>query len=197
MDFLFVANDGSTGSQTELGGNVKSVYPDHPGERPTKVAHKRWALKWRASLSQTGYAAPLRREEPFEVKKLQDRPLITDPGLSATPPIASASIASENARIAYNNSLNKIEREARMDEIKNRLASKLQQAMELKAPLRLKRLQEKWAIKDASGVVIPNSYDGIEMFLAEYDDAHDGDVSEYDEKRYVSAFEKLILDLVV
>ena len=131
MDFLFVAHDGVTGS-TDLGSDVKKEsFPDHPGERPSKVAHKRWADKWRASLSQIGYAAPLRGEEPFEVKKLQDRPAITDPGLALNPAAPSASIASENARIAYDNSLKKIEREARMDEIKNRLASKLSQAMKL------------------------------------------------------------------
>ena len=125
MDFLFVAQDGVTGS-TDLGSDVKKEsFPDHPGERPSKVAHKRWADKWRASLSQIGYAAPLRGDTPFEVKKLQDRPPITDPGLALNPAAPSASIASENARIAYDNSLKKIEREARMDEIKNRLASKL------------------------------------------------------------------------
>jgi hypothetical protein len=173
MDFLFVANEQSAGSQTELGNDVKKEnFPDHPGERPSKVAHKRWATKWRASLSQIGYAAPLRGEEPYEVKKLQDRPAIADPGLTLTPPTPSASIAAENARITFDNSLKKIERDSRMDEIKNRLASKLSQAMELKCPLRLKRLQDAHANTDLSGVVIPQSFDGVAMFLAEETDAN-------------------------
>ena len=192
MDFLFVAHDGATGPASDLGSDVKKEsFPDHPGERPSKVAHKRWALKWRASLSQIGYAAPLRGEEPFEVKKLQDRPPITDPGLAATPAAPSASIAAENARIAYDNTLKKIERDARMDEIRNRLASKLSQAMELKCPLRLKRLQVAHSLKDGHGTVIANSFDGVAMFLAEETEANDGDVSEYDEKRYEAAYEKL------
>ena len=100
MDFLFVANDGSPGN-TDLGGDVKKdQFPDHPGERPTKVAHKRWALKWRASLSQIGYAAPLRGEDPLEVKKIADRVLITDPGLALAPPQPSAAIAAKNAELA-------------------------------------------------------------------------------------------------
>jgi hypothetical protein len=170
MDFLFVANDQSAGSQTELGNDVKKEnFPDHPGERPSKVAHKRWATKWRASLSQIGYAAPLRGEEPYEVKKLQDRPAIADPGLALAPPTPSASIAAENARITFDNSLKKIERDSRMDEIKNRLASKLSQAMELKCPLRLKRLQDAHANTDSSGVVqqVGNS-DVLGMSLGDF-----------------------------
>lgn len=192
MDFLFVANDGSTDQSSDLvgNGNIKT-FPEHPGERPSKVAHKRWATKWRASLSQMGYAAPLRGEEPYEVKKLQDRPRIPDPGLALAPPTPSASIASENAKIDHQNALNKLEREARMDEIKNRLASKLSQAMELKCPLRWKRLKDKHAIKDAYGAVISNSFDGIAMFLDEEREANDGDVSEYDAKCYENAYEKL------
>ena len=192
MDFLFVANNESSVVQTDIGGSdKKDNFPDHPGERPTKVAHKRWALKWRASLSQIGYAAPLRGEEPFEVKKLKDRDLITDPGLTATPPTPSAAIASENARITHLNEQNKLERESRMDEIKNRLASKLCMAMERSCPLRLKRLQTKHATKDARGVVIENSYDGVAMFLEEEKDANDGAVGEYDTQRYEAAYEKL------
>ena len=133
----------------------------------------------------------MRGDTPFEVKKLQDRPPITDPGLAVNPPAPSASIASENARIAYDNSLKKIEREARMDEIKNRLASKLSQAMKMKCPLRLERLQDAHAIKDAYGAIIAKSFDGVAMFLAEETEANDGDVSEYDTKRYESAYEKL------
>ena len=122
MDFIFSASDGGSG-QTVLGSDVKSdTLPDHPGERPTKVAHKKWATAWRAKLGQVGYSAVLRGDTPHDIKKLADRPLIPDPGGSASP---NASIAAENAKIAHQNTLNKIERESKMDEIKNRLASKM------------------------------------------------------------------------
>ena len=71
--------------------------PDHPGERPTKVAHKKWATLWRAKLSQIGYSAVLRGDVPHDVKKLMDRSLIADPSGS------NASIAAENARITHQN----------------------------------------------------------------------------------------------
>ena len=54
-----------------------------------------------------------------------------------------------------------------MDKIRNRLARKLSQAMELKCPLRLKRLQVAHALKDGHGTAIANSFDGVAMFLAE------------------------------
>ena len=188
MDFIFSANDGGSG-QTVLGSNVKSDnLPDHPGERPTKVAHKKWVTSWRAQLGQIGYSAVLRGDTPHDVKKLMDRSLIPDPGGTASP---NASIAAENARITHQNELNKIERESKMDEIKNRLASKMEQAMTVTCPLRLKRLQVAHAIKVSRGTVIPLSFDGVAMFLAEENEAKNGEVSDYDEKRYHHTHEKL------
>ena len=63
--------------------------------------------------------------------------------------------------------------------------------MMVKSPLRLKRLQDAHAMKDSHGVVIPLSFDGIAMFLAEETEAKNGEVSDYDEKRFHHAHEKL------
>ena len=186
MDFLFAANDMNSGAQTALGESVKAdSFPDHPGERPSKAAHIKWVKKWRASLSTQGYAAPLRGDTPYEIKKLQDRSRIPDPDGK------NASIAAENARIDHQNLQNEIERSARLDEIKNRLASKLATSMENTAPLRLAALQKKFQSQDEHGELIDKSYDGVSMFLEEEVAAHDGEVSEYDAKRYGVAYEKL------
>ena len=60
-----------------------------------------------------GYAAPLRGDTPYEIKKLMDRKRIPDPDGK------NASIAAENARIDHQNLQNETERSARLDEIKN------------------------------------------------------------------------------
>ena len=186
MDFLFAASDMNPGAQTALGDGVKAdSFPDHPGERPSKAAHIKWVKKWRASLSAQGYAAPLRGDTPYEIKKLMDRKRIPDPDGK------NASIAAENARIDHQNLQNEIERSARLDEIKNRLASKLATAMENTAPLRLAALQKQYQAKDEHDDLIDKSYDGVAMFLSEEVAAHDGEVSEYDAKRYGVAYEKL------
>ena len=157
MDFLFAASDLNPGAQTALGDGVKAdSFPDHPGERPSKAAHMKWVKKWRASLSAQGYAAPLRGDTPYEIKKLMDRKRIPDPDGK------NASIAAENARIDHQNLQNEIERSARLDEIKNRLASNLASlatSMENTAPLWLLALQKKFQAKDESGDLINKSYD--------------------------------------
>ena len=174
MDFLFAASDMNPGAQTALGDGVKAdSFPDHPGERPSKAAHMKWVKKWRASLSEQGYAAPLRGDTPYEIKKLMDRKRIPDPDGK------NASIAAENARIDHQNLQNEIERSSRLDEIKNRLASKLATSMENTAPLRLAALQKKYQAKDEHDDLIDKSYDGVAMFLSEEVAAHDGEVSEY------------------
>ena len=74
----------------------------------------------------------------------------------------NASIAAENARIDHQNLQNEIERSARLDEIKNRLASNLASlatSMENTAPLWLLALQKKFQAKDESGDLINKSYD--------------------------------------
>ena len=190
MDFAFAASDsGHGGADGTEGVKSDGTFPTHPGEKPSKVAHVKWIKKFKNDLIGIGYAAPLRGELPFEIKKLADRDLIPAPADPAAP--GAASITIQNATIAHQNKLNKTEREARMDEMQNRLAARLATAMEIKAPLRLGRLKTKHQRKTTSGDLIPDSYDGIAMFREEERDANDGEVGEYDEKRYELAYEKL------
>ena len=59
-------------------GNVlsKTTRPDYPAETPTFSQKKKWREAWRDSLQTAGLAAVLRGEVPFELLKLQPRPLI-------------------------------------------------------------------------------------------------------------------------
>ena len=61
-------------------GNVlsKTTRPDYPAETPTFSQKKKWREAWRDSLQTAGLAAVLRGEVPFELLKLQPRPLIPE-----------------------------------------------------------------------------------------------------------------------
>jgi hypothetical protein len=48
----------------------KAAYPDFPGEKPSKVELVSWLDKWDDGLNSLGYAAPLRGDVPYDVKKL-------------------------------------------------------------------------------------------------------------------------------
>ena len=138
MDSILAASESFTASG--VSDNVKDGKPDfpkHPGEQPSKVAHKKWAASWRASLTTLGYGSLLRGDVPIDIKKLQDRPLIPEP----TP--VNPAIVSKNSDIAYANAQNKIQRDALLIEYQTRAAAKLMPAMETTAPLRLKRLMKK------------------------------------------------------
>ena len=180
------ANDITSTGNAGFGSDVKSEsLPVHPGEKPAKAAHKKWAKKWRADLSARRFGPLLRGEMPFEIKKLTDRAEIVHPD----PAHPTPSIVAENAKIKHQNDLNKVERDARLDELKNMVASLLQSAMQETAPLRLAELQKKYQIKDSGGAAIDHSYDGVAMFLEDEAKANDGDVSEWDEARYVKSYE--------
>ena len=189
FEFAFAANDTASAVIRLLGGQDGKTesLPVHPGEKPTKAAHKKWAKKWRADLSARRFGPLLRGEMPFEIKKLADRAEI----VHADPSSPTPAIVAENAKIQHQNELNKIERESRLEELKNMVASLLQTAMQDKAPLRLAELQKKHQMKDAAGAAIEHSYDGVAMFLDEEKKANDGDVSEWDENRYIRAYETL------
>ena len=186
MDAIYA----STNSLSDIGNsdNVKDGKPDlptHPGEKPSKVAHKKWAALWRAAFTTLGYGSFLRGELPAEIQLLADRTLLPE---GDTP---NPAIVAKNGDITYANAQNKIKRDALLIEYKNRAYAKLMPALESKAPLRLKRLKEKHQLKDSSSTPIPNSYDGIAMFLEEEADAESGTVSEYDESRFTLAYDKL------
>ena len=76
--------------------------------------------------------------------------------------------------------MNKVERDARLDELKNMVASFLQSAMQDTAPLRLAELQKSTRSRTrAVERCIDRSYDSVAMFLEDEAKANDGDVSEY------------------
>ena len=69
-------------------------------------------------------------EDPFELKKLAPRPLLTVPADAA----AAASVEAKNADITHSNDTNKKEYDARLREIKNRVAQKLKRALRPAGP---------------------------------------------------------------
>ena len=135
MDALYA----STNSQSDIGysdhvKDSKTDLPLHPGEKPSKVAHKKWAALWRASLTTLGYGSFLRGDLPAEIQLLADRPLLPEGG---TP---NPAIVAKNGDITYANAQNKIKRDALLIEYKNRAYAKLMPSLESKAPHRLQRL---------------------------------------------------------
>ena len=92
----------------------KPEFPAHPGEKPSKVSHKKWTATWRASLTTLGYGAFLRGDVPVEIKKLADRPRLPEPAE------VNASIVAKNADIDFLNAQNKIQRDATIIELKNK-----------------------------------------------------------------------------
>ena len=117
--------------ESALGSHGKSSFPDFPGEKPSKLALERWCDTWYEDLSAIGYSAVLRGEDPFELKKLAPRPLLTVPANAA----AAASVEAKNADITHSNDTNKKEYDARLREIKNRVAQKLKRALRPNAGL--------------------------------------------------------------
>ena len=72
MESIF-ASTHNTLTDNGLSEGVKDGKPDtpvHPGEKPSKVAHKKWAATWRASLTTLGYGSFLRGDVPVDIKKL-------------------------------------------------------------------------------------------------------------------------------
>ena len=175
FEFAFAANDSASGNPVGGQDGKTESLPVHPGEKPTKAAHKQWAKKWRADLSARRFGPLLRGEVPFEIKKLADRAEI----VHADPSNPTPAIVAENAKISHANALNKIKRDSTLNELQNMLAAKVQTSMENTAPLRLAELQKKHQHKKTDGTSIEYSYDGVAMFLEEERLALSGDVSEY------------------
>ena len=67
----FVADEPAASDLSE-----KTAWPAYPGENPSKADKIRWLTRWESDARAAGYSAPLRREDPFEIAKLADRPLI-------------------------------------------------------------------------------------------------------------------------
>ena len=153
-DFIFALDTDARASVDGKDGKADS-FPNHPGETPTRALHKRWAERWRADLSSTaGFSSLMRGDLPIEIKKLADRDLIPEPSGG------NVTIAMSNENIKHQNMLNKIKRDARLDEIKNRMAARIITAMRPKAPLRLKKLMDKHQKTDSAGNKIDNSTTG-------------------------------------
>ena len=86
-----------------------------------------WINKWTDGLNGAGYSAFLRKGEPYELTKLNPRPLLTIPGDADGG--RKAALEAKNAEIEHTNSINKAEKEARVLEVECRIASKLSAAM--------------------------------------------------------------------
>ena len=130
-------------------------------ENPPKNVLVKWIDKWNDALDSAGYSALKRGELPYELTKLVPRaPLpVGDP--------ANPAIVSQNAAIAHDNEIKKAEKEARLLEYRNRLASKIKAAMRDKAPLRLNKLLAAHPAKKEDGVTIiadAYAYDGVAMW---------------------------------
>lgn len=111
-------------------------------------------------MNVTGFGAFARGELPYEVAKLIPRELLAVP----TDPALAVGVTEKNAKTIHDNKLLKIERESRLVEMRNRLASRIAKSMGTTAALRLLALQTKHAYKKADGSVIIHSFNGEAMF---------------------------------
>ena len=160
----------------------KTTRPDYPAETPTFSQKKKWREAWRDSLQTAGLAAVLRGEVPFELLKLQPRPLIPETDQS------SDNIKVANADIANKNRINREELEGRIREIKTRLGAAICASLRPHAPLKLEKLKKDYPLLNASGTAIPDAYDGVEMFKKlDSDDT----VSEYESDLHQKYYERL------
>ena len=73
-------------------------------------------------------------------------------------------VTEKNAKTTHDNKLLKIEKESRLIDMRNRLASRIAKSMGTTAALRLLALQTKHAYKKADGSVIIHSFNGEAMF---------------------------------
>ena len=114
-------------------------FPEFPAEHPTKAQLDPWIDSWTEDLNTSGFGAFTRGEVPFEVSRLKVvRPLLVVPADAS----AAAVIDAKNADIKAQNDSMKEEFDAKLVELKNRLAGKLSRAMRANAKVRLKALQK-------------------------------------------------------
>ena len=182
LNEIFAVTDGTT-------EDGKKDLPAFPGEKPAKSQLLDWCDLWEDSLKSNGFSAQLRGNEPFEIKKLQERPRMTVPADADAG--RKAAIDSKNADIDHTNAINLEEKEARLLEIQSRLVGKLSKAMRNTAPIKLDKLLSEHKYVDTMGTPVPDAYNGVNMFLAICKEAKDGDVSSYSAKWYEDAYDKL------
>ena len=180
---LILATDESTNLS---GNNGKASWPEFPEENPTKIAAKKWIEAWRDDITTIGYSPLLRGEDHYELTKYAVRPTLAVP---ADEP-GKSTIEAKNAEIVHTNNVNTEEKNHRLREMKNRLASRLRRSLRPRAGLRLDKLLKAHAAKDSSGNDIPDCFDGIAMFK-DLETLVDEDSSDYDVKRYEYAKRKM------
>ena len=184
MDSIFVLDDND--NKFSAGNGGKASFPEYQSEAPTKSVQIAWCDIWSEDLIGIGCSALLRGSLPIEIKKLADRALLPVPADAAL----ALTVSSENARISHQNKINAMEREEKVREIENRVASKLRRALRPKAPLLLKGLLTKFGHVDMAGATIDDSFNGIAMFLAIVNDSKKV-VDDVDQLTYQKAMEKL------
>ena len=140
----------------------KTSFPEFPAENPSKYQLKEWLDTYKDDLINIGYGPVLRGESPRECAKLVDRAKLTLP----TDPSAAVIAAAENAKIDAFNTANQIERDSIEREYRSRLGAKLAKSLKSKARLRLDGLKTSHPLKKPDGTIVPNAYDGKEMWDA-------------------------------
>ena len=163
-----------------------AVFAVFPGEFPTRSALEAWIKSWIADMNTAGFGCFTRGELPHDVAKLVPKTLLPVPTDVALQP----AIAVKNVDIEHYNKITKIERDAKVLELKNRLASRLAKSMETTAQLRLLALQKKHSVKKADGSVIPYSFDGEGMWL-DVVKLLDETETDKDVKKYIKQMESL------
>ena len=159
----------------------------YPREKPGKDELKKWLATWKDDLGMAGYGPLTRGETPYELAKL--RPIGLETAAAGDSDATKAAIDAENRRTQRENAKNKLEYDARMREIQNRLASKLMKALRKTAPIKLKSVTAKCGHVDA-GVMSTESFDGVAMWkMLEADEK--ADVSDYHAKQYQLQYEQL------
>ena len=166
---------------------VKSAFPEYPGENPTKSTLVSWVKHWEYDLDANGYSAPRRGEVPFELKKLEAREPIPVPRTADD--ARKAAIELKNAEIEHANKVNKAEFDARILEMKTRVAVKIKKALHINAPILLKSLLTKHQCKEGD-TWVPDAHDGFAMFK-ELASKIDVRVSDTDAKKYEKMYEKI------
>ena len=124
-------------------------FAEFPGEKPDKPSMKAWVEAFTEAANRTGVGFIMRGSVPVELVKLAPRELIPVPADAA---LASA-VNAKNLEIEHANHLNALDYDAKLIEVHNRFASRLQTAMKRTAPMRLEALQCNNVMKDASGDV--------------------------------------------
>jgi hypothetical protein len=133
-----------------------SVMPDFPGERPDRQAFDAWFDSASSHLTRVGYGSLIRGEVPYELRKLAPRPLLVVPSDAA----AAVAIVNKNVEIEYANAVNKLDVDARTQEMQARFGAVLFASFKGKAKLRWKSLADKHCFKDGAGVPVPGSVNG-------------------------------------